>query len=109
MNIPKIKISNFNSLIIFFVILVFGLLFFYSFPNIHNKYEIQKHFSDKIYDEYPLNLSLSPDITYSILPKPHFRIKNIKIFFKTKKNNNVELGEAKLVKVFFFKYWLYRC
>lgn len=101
MNIPKIKISNFNSLIIFFVILVFGLLFFYSFPNIHNKYEIQKHFSDKIYDEYPLNLSLSPDITYSILPKPHFRIKNIKIFFKTEKNNNVELGEAKLVKVFF--------
>ena len=101
MNIPKIKISNFNSLIIFFVIFVFGLLFFYSFPNIHNKYEIQKHFSNKIYDEYPLKLSLSPDITYSILPKPHFRIKNIKIFFKNEKNNNIELGEAKLVKVFF--------
>ena len=79
MKIQKFKISNFNSSIIFLVILVFGLLFFYSIPNIHNKHDLQKHLSKEIDKIYPFDISLSPDITYSILPKPHFKVKNSKI------------------------------
>ena len=100
MNISKFKISNFNSVVIFFVIFIFGLLFFYSFPNIHNKYDIQKHFTNEIDKKFPLKLSLSPDITYSILPKPHFKVKNVKIFFNSE-NENIEFGEAKIAKLFF--------
>ncbi len=100
MNISKFKISNFNSVVIFFVIFIFGLLFFYSFPNIHNKYDIQKHFTNEIDKKFPLKISLSPDITYSILPKPHFKVKNVKIFFNSE-NENIEFGEAKIAKLFF--------
>lgn len=102
MKIQKFKISNFNSSIIFLVILVFGLLFFYSIPNIHNKHDLQKHLSKEIDKIYPFDISLSPDITYSILPKPHFKVKNSKIFLKSE-NGNLELGEAKETNIYISK------
>ena len=52
-----------------------------------------------INDEYNINLSLSSDIQYNILPRPHFLIENVKLY----SNNNSspkELGQIKKLKVF---------
>jgi len=99
MKIGKYKISNFNGIIIFSVLLVFVVLFYFSIPNIHDKHEVQKYLNKEIDKLYSLNLSLSPEITYSILPKPHYIVKNSKIFFKSKKNN-LEFGEAKKINIY---------
>ena len=99
MKIQNFKISNFNTLIILFLILVFTTLFYFSIPNIYDKYEIQKHLTEKIKKKYPFIISLSPEITYSILPKPHFRVDNTKLSFPAK-DGVLEIGEAKQVDIF---------
>ena len=73
------KISNFNK----YLISIFGLLFFYLFylliPLLYDKNWVQINIEDKLLNEFKINLSVSADISYRILPKPHFLIKDSKI------------------------------
>ncbi len=98
----KFTISNFNKYLIFCISILFLYLFYLSIPTIYNKDALQKELSKKILSNYNLNISLSSDINYLILPSPHFLIKNAKIF-----NNSStipeELGQIKKLKVFISK------
>jgi len=93
------KISNFNK----YLISIFGLLFIYLFylliPLLYDKNWVQINIEDKLLNEFKINLSVSADISYRILPKPHFLIKDSKILIK----NNEKLksiAEIKNLKVF---------
>ncbi len=98
----KFTISNFNKYLIFCISILFIYLFYLSIPTIYNKDLLQKELSKKILSNYNLNISLSSDIDYLILPSPHFLIKNAKIY-----NNSStipeELGQIKNLKVFISK------
>ena len=95
----KITISNFNKYLIFSISILFIYLFYLSIPTIYNKDLLQKELSKKILTHYNLNISLSSDIDYLILPSPHFLIKNAKIF---NHNSSIpeEIGQIKKLKVF---------
>ena len=95
----KIKISNFNKYLISFISLLFLYLFYLSIPALYNKETLQKDLTEKLLNDFNINISLSSDIKYLILPAPHILVKNVKIF-----DDNVkipkELSQIKKLKVF---------
>ena len=92
---------NINVKIVIFGIstLIFIYLLYLSIPSLYNSGRVQKVLSDQILSEFNLNISLSPDITYRILPSPHFSIKDSKLFILNSNVNN-EIGELKELKIF---------
>ena len=96
------KISNFNKYLISLISLLFIYLFYLSIPALYDKTWVQNTLENKLLDEFKINFSISSDISYEILPTPHFTIKNVKIF-----NDNLEtpkqLSEIKKLKVFISK------
>jgi len=66
--------------VIIFSSLLFSYVFYLSIPSLYDNGGIQKDFTNKILNEFKINISISSDISYSILPSPHFVVKNAKIF-----------------------------
>ena len=70
------QISTFNR----YVIAIIGILFIYIFylliPLLYDKNWLQNKIIDKLKDEFNISLISTSDISYRILPKPHFLIKN---------------------------------
>ena len=95
----KFKISSFNKHLIFSISFLFLYLFYLSIPSLYDKGKLQKDLTEKILNEFKINISISSDINYSILPSPNIVIKNVKIF-----NDNIkspkELTQIKKLKVF---------
>ena len=93
--------TRFNLKIAIFALtsLFFLYLLYLSIPSLYDSGRVQKDLYNNLVNEFGLNLSLSSDLTYRILPKPHFHIKDSKIFSD---RNEVldEIGEIKDVKVF---------
>ena len=93
------KIIKIRYLIFFFSLLFFYYLIYLSFPGIlHNKSD-QNYLTKLLKEQYGLEFSLTPEINYSILPKPHFQIDNVKIF---NNNNNFqkEIAQVKKMKLY---------
>ena len=103
----KFTISNFNKYLIFSIGILFVYLFYLSIPTIYNKDILQKELSKKILSNYNLNISLSSEIDYLILPSPHFLIRNAKVF-NDRDAISEELGQIKKLKVFISKKSLMR-
>ena len=74
------KISNFNKYLISLISLLFIYLFYLSIPALYDKTWVQNTLENKLSDEFNINFSISSDISYEILPTPHFTLKNVKIF-----------------------------
>ena len=111
-NIKKKLIDNFKQFYekkfkINYLIFIISIIFFYyliylSFPGIlHNKSD-QNYFTDLLKKQYALEFALTPEINYSILPKPHFQINDVKIFNK-KKDFQKEIAEIKRIKIYIFQ------
>ena len=68
----------------FGIFTITGLFFLYllylSLPSLYDTGRVQKDLYNKLLKEFGLNLSLSSDIAYRILPQPHFHVKDSKIF-----------------------------
>jgi len=95
----KSKISNFNKFTIALISLLFFYLFYLLIPTLYNKTWVQNTIENKLLEDFKINFSISSDITYNILPTPHFLIKNSKIFT----DDGVEqkaLSEIKNLRVF---------
>ena len=90
---------NFKITVFTFSALFFLYLLYLSVPSLYDSGRVQKALYNKIYKEFQLNLSLSSDITYRILPMPHFHIKDSKIF-QTKSDISNEIGQVKNLKIF---------
>ena len=95
----KFKISSFNKHLITLISLLFIYLFYLTIPNLYNKAWVQNTIENKLYNEFKINFSISSEISYEILPSPHFTIKNVKFL-----DDNLEkprsLSEIKKLKVF---------
>ena len=93
------EISVFNKFIITFISLLFIYLFYLLVPLLYDKTSIQSNIEKKLLKEFKINFSLSSDISYYILPTPHYLIKDSKIL-----NNDNEkidsIAEIKKLKVF---------
>ena len=88
------KIGIFTLSSIFFLYLLY-----LSIPSLYDTGRVQKVLSNKLLEDFSLNFSLSTDITYRILPQPHFSIKDSKLFYKESNVAN-DIGEIKELKVF---------
>ena len=97
----KFYTKNFkiNYSLFFLSIIFFYYLIYLSFPGIlHNKSD-QNYFTKILKEQYGLEFSLTPEISYSILPKPHFQINDVIIFNKQGEYQK-EIAQVKKVKVY---------
>jgi hypothetical protein len=93
------KISNFNRYLITVVSVLFSYLFYLLIPILYDKTWVQTNIEKKLFNEFKINLSASADISYRILPAPHFLIKDSKILLRNTKNNQ-SIADVKNLKVF---------
>ena len=93
--------SQYNNTIAIFTVsaLFFLYLLYLSIPSLYNTGRVQKDLADKLARDFNLNISLSTDISYRILPQPHFLLKDSKLF-DVKSNISNEIGEFKDLKIF---------
>ena len=68
------QISNFNKCIITFICLLFFYLFYLSIPVLYDKKWVQNNIESTLLKEFKINFNTSSDVSYRILPKPHFLI-----------------------------------
>ena len=73
------KISIFNNFLITFIGLLFLYLFYLLIPLLYDKTWVQTNIESKLLNKFKINLSTSGEISYHILPGPHFLIKDSKI------------------------------
>ena len=88
-----------NYFIFFLSLIIFYYLIYLSFPGItHNKSD-QAYFTNLLKKKNGLEFAISPKINYSILPKPHFQIQDVKIFNKNG-DFQKEIAEIKKIKIY---------
>ena len=95
----KSKVSNFNKYLITLIGLLFVYLFYLLIPLLYDKDWIQNNIESKIFSEFKINISTSADISYRILPSPHFLIKDSKILIENDKSKK-SIADVKNLKVF---------
>ena len=102
----RLQLSKFNKIslklnyLAFFVsIIFFSYLMFLTLPGIFYDKSDQNYLSEILKDKYNLNFSLSSNISYSILPSPHFKIKNV-IIFNEKKKYQKQIAHIKELKMY---------
>ena len=93
------KISNFNKYLITFIASLFIYLFYLLIPLLYDKTWVQANIESKLLNEFRINLSTSADITYRILPAPHFLIKDSKILINEDEKIK-SIAEIKDFKIF---------
>jgi len=86
----KFPISTFNKYIITIIGILFAYIFYVLIPLLYDKNWVQNKIVIELSDEFNINLSDSFDISYRILPKPHYLIKKSK----------TTLAEIKVLNVF---------
>ena len=86
----KFHVSNFSKYIIAIIAVLFIYIFYLSIPLLYDKNWVQNKIVTKLSDEFNINLSNSFDISYRILPKPHYLIRDSK----------TALAEIKVLNVF---------
>jgi len=74
----KFHVSNFSKYVIATIVVLFIYIFYLSIPLLYDKNWVQNKIVTKLSDEFNINLSNSFDISYRILPKPHYLIKDTK-------------------------------
>ena len=80
-------------------IVFFIYLLYLSIPGIVISENMQNELEEKLKKEYNLNFALTPDINYSILPKPHYVVNDV-VIFTEKTGYQKEFSQIKKLKVF---------
>jgi len=86
----KFQVSTFNKYIVTIIGILFAYIFYLLIPLLYDKSWVQNKIVSKLSAEFDINLSNSFDISYRILPKPHYLIKDSK----------TPLAEIKVLNVF---------
>ena len=86
----KFHVSTFNKYIITAICILFAYIFYLLIPLLYDKNWVQDKIVSKLSSEFNINLSNSFDISYRILPKPHYSIRDSK----------TSLAEIKVLDVF---------
>jgi hypothetical protein len=72
----KFQVSTFNKCVIAVISVLFFYIFYLLIPLLYDKNWLQNKIVEKLKDEFNISLINTPDISYRILPRPHFSIKN---------------------------------
>ncbi|WP_075482254.1 AsmA family protein [Candidatus Pelagibacter communis] len=88
-----------NYALFFLSILFFLYLLYLSIPGILVKKSLQNELETKLKKEYNFEFALTPEIKYSILPKPHYVISDV-IIFTEKSSYQKEFSQIKKLKIF---------
>jgi len=89
----KFHVSNFSKYIIAVIVVLFIYIFYLLVPLLYDKNWVQNKIVTKLSDEFNLNISNSFDISYRILPKPHYLIKDTKTALAEIKKLNVYISQ----------------
>jgi len=89
----KFHVSNFSKYTIAAIVVLFIYIFYLSIPLLYDKNWVQNKIVTKLSDEFNINLSNSFDISYRILPKPHYLIKDAKTTLAEIKDLNVYISQ----------------
>ena len=84
-----------NKITISILVFFFLYLTYLSLPGLLNKKVLENNLKDRIFDEFKIKINTPSDISYSILPTPHFVIKNVTIL-----NNNLKKYEGLFIEKF---------
>jgi hypothetical protein len=95
----KLRISSFNKYLITLIGILFLYVFYLLIPLSYDKAWVQINIEKKLINEFKVNISTSADISYRILPAPHFLIKNSKILINDTKNQK-SIADVKNLKIF---------
>ena len=95
----KFKISNFNKFLISFIGLLFLYVFYLLIPNIYEKNWVKDNIQIKLLSEFKINLKSIENISYRILPAPHFLIKDSNILTNSSSSDK-SIGNIKDLKIF---------
>ena len=95
----KFNINSFNKFLITTISLLFFYLFYLLLPTLYDKTLVQTNIESKLLNEFRINLSTSADISYRILPAPHFLIKDTKVLIGEGERQK-SIAEIKNFKVF---------
>ena len=93
------NISNFNKYLITFIGILFIYLFYLLLPVLYDKSWLQTNIERKLLNEFKINISTSSNISYRILPAPHFLITDSKILVEDV-DKQKSIAEIKNLKVF---------
>ena len=80
-------------------IVFFLYLLYLSIPGIVISESIQNELEEKLKKKYNLNFALTPEINYSILPKPHYIINDV-VIFTEKTGYQKEFSQIKKLRIF---------
>ncbi len=97
--INKLKISNFNKFLITFISILFLYIFYLQIPLLYDKDWVKDKIQTQLLSEFKINLNSIDDISYRILPAPHFLIINSKIIMNNSKNKKT-IAKIKNLKIF---------
>ena len=86
----------FNKYAITVICILFAYIFYLLIPLLYDKNLVQNKIVTKLSDEFNINLSNSFDISYRILPKPHYLIKDTKTTLAEIKDLNVYISQNNL-------------
>jgi len=89
----KFYVSNFSKYIITTIAVLFIYIFYLLIPLLYEKNWVQDKIATKLSAEFNINLGNSFDISYRILPKPHYLIKNTKTTLADIKGLNVYISQ----------------
>jgi len=70
------QVSTFNKYVIAIISILFIYIFYLLIPLLYDKNWLQDKIIKRLKDEFNISLINTSDISYRILPKPHFSIKN---------------------------------
>ena len=84
----KFKISIFNKFLTTFIALLFLYIFYLLTPLLYDKNWVKNNIETKLFNEFRIGLIFSEDISYRILPSPHFLIKDSELLLNISKNQN---------------------
>ena len=95
----KLKISIFNKALITFIGLLFLYIFYLLIPILYEKNFVKNNIQKKLLSEFKLNLNFIENISYRILPAPHFLIKDSNLISNTS-NSKRSIAEIRYLKIF---------
>jgi hypothetical protein len=96
----KFHVSDFSKYIIAIIAVLFIYIFYLLIPLLYDKNWVQNNIITKLSDEFDININSPSDLSYRILPKPHYLIKDVKTDFAEIKGLNVYISQNN----FFDKY-----
>ena len=97
--INKLKISNFNKFLITFISILFLYIFYLQIPLLYDKDWVKDKIQTQLLSEFKIDLNSIDDISYRILPAPHFLIINSKIISGSSKSKKT-IAKIENLKIF---------